>query len=339
LAFAAELNMGKLPSNLPFLFTRHGIQLFPGSWNEIVASCSCPDWTTPCKHLAAVFYVLAQEIDIDPFILFSLRGLSKEDLMEAAGFAGGMEKEDGFVPLTDITVQPPDEAAGFSLAGLDKKTAGAIFSLLTDKPLFNGGFKKLLLKACKNMAAAADMLELVENTAFEEMAGIRILYYGKGQPLFSAEAFVWPEQTSSFDAAGKAAMARIPLMEAGQCRMRQLRGQKTGLPSLLKRFLEMPLLLEGSPEVKFLSTAASVALALARASEFVPQVIQQSTGQFHISYRPLSRDAGVAAVIDMLAKLMPPALIFNRKLKAVMPGRQGAEDFCNRLRRRYRRDF
>jgi uncharacterized Zn finger protein/superfamily II DNA or RNA helicase len=328
-AFAAELTMGKLPPDLPFLFTHHGIQLFPGSWHEIEASCSCPDWANPCKHLAAVFYVLAQEIDIDPFILFSLRGLSKEELMEAAGFAGGTEKEDRFVPLPEVTAQPPYEDAGFSLAGLDKKAAGAIFSLLADKPLFNSGFKKLLLKAYKNVAAAADTLELVENTAFEGTAGIRILYYGKGQPLFSAEAFVWPEQISSFDTAGKAAMARIPLMEAGQCRMRQLRGQKAGLPSLLKRFLEMPLLLEGSPEVKFLSAAASVALALARASAFVPQVVQLSTGQFHISYRPLSRDAGVAAAIDMLAKLMPPALIFNRKLKAVMPGRQGAEEILS----------
>jgi hypothetical protein len=72
---------------LPSVFASQGIELFPGSWDEVDADCSCPDWVNPYKHLAAVFYVLAQEIDIDPFILFSLRGLTKEELMESACLA------------------------------------------------------------------------------------------------------------------------------------------------------------------------------------------------------------------------------------------------------------
>ena len=326
-AFAAELTMGKLPLDLPVVFERHDIQLFPGSWNEIAASCSCPDWANPCKHLAAVFYVLAQEIDIDPFLLFSLRGLAKEELMETAGFAGEVKREDRFIPLSDVTAQP-DEAAVFSLTGLDKKAGRAIFPLLADKPLFNAGFKKLLQKAYKNVAAATETLDIADNNALEKAAGIRILYHDEGQPL-NTEAFVWPEQVSPFEAADKAAMARVPLLEAGHCRMRQLRGIKTGLPTLFKHFLEKPLLLEGPPEIKFLSAAATVALALARASAIIPEVVQQKTGQFYVSYRPLSRDADVLAAIDMLAKLMPPALIFNRKQKAVMPGRQGAEEIVS----------
>lgn len=324
-AFAAELSTGKLPLDLPVVFERHGIQLFPGSWHEIEAVCSCPDWANPCKHLAAVFYVLAQEIDIDPFMLFSLRGLAKEELMETAGFAGEVKREDRFVPLTEVTVKP-SEPTEFSFAGLDKK-AGAIFPLLADKPLFNAAFKRLLLKAYKNVAAAAETLDVAENNAFEKAAGIHIFYPNEGQPL-NTEAFVWPEQTSPFGA-DKSATVRVPLIEAGRCRMRQFRGSKIDLPTLLKLFLEMPLLLKGSPEITFLSSAATVALALARTSAFIPEVVQQKTGQFHISYRPLSRDAAVAAAIEMLAKLMPPTLIFHRKQKAVMPGRQGAEEIVS----------
>nr|WP_244222920.1 SWIM zinc finger family protein [Cupriavidus lacunae] len=42
--------------------------------------CSCPDWAVPCKHLAAVIYLLSREIDGNPFLVFSLRGV---DLAQA----------------------------------------------------------------------------------------------------------------------------------------------------------------------------------------------------------------------------------------------------------------
>jgi uncharacterized Zn finger protein len=45
--------------------------------------CSCPDWSNPCKHIAAVYYLLAEQFDRDPFLIFKLRGKSKEDIVEA----------------------------------------------------------------------------------------------------------------------------------------------------------------------------------------------------------------------------------------------------------------
>ena len=51
------------------------IGVFPASWKDLQMHCSCPDWAVPCKHLAAVIYLLSQEIDGDPFLVFSLRGL------------------------------------------------------------------------------------------------------------------------------------------------------------------------------------------------------------------------------------------------------------------------
>ena len=41
--------------------------------------CSCPDWAVPCKHLAAVIYVISREIDANPFLVLKLHGL---DLLE-----------------------------------------------------------------------------------------------------------------------------------------------------------------------------------------------------------------------------------------------------------------
>ena len=48
-----------------------------------MTDCSCPDWSNPCKHIAAVYYLLAEQFDCDPFLIFKLRGRTKEQIIEA----------------------------------------------------------------------------------------------------------------------------------------------------------------------------------------------------------------------------------------------------------------
>jgi uncharacterized Zn finger protein len=50
-------------------------------------SCSCPDWSNPCKHIAAVYFLIGEEFDRDPFLLFTLRGLERGDLFALLGSA------------------------------------------------------------------------------------------------------------------------------------------------------------------------------------------------------------------------------------------------------------
>jgi uncharacterized Zn finger protein len=45
-----------------------------------LTDCSCPDYANPCKHIAGVYYRLARQLDHDPFLLFELRGLSRQQL-------------------------------------------------------------------------------------------------------------------------------------------------------------------------------------------------------------------------------------------------------------------
>ncbi|MHB1435737.1 MAG: SWIM zinc finger family protein [Thermoplasmata archaeon] len=56
--------------------------LFPESDSDFQSDCNCPDWANPCKHIAAVHYVIGEALDRDPFLLFLLRGRPREDLME-----------------------------------------------------------------------------------------------------------------------------------------------------------------------------------------------------------------------------------------------------------------
>ena len=61
-------------------FSGRGVSLLPGGKGDFTTSCSCPDWGDPCKHVAGLCYLLASELDRDPFLLFELRGLSREQL-------------------------------------------------------------------------------------------------------------------------------------------------------------------------------------------------------------------------------------------------------------------
>ena len=50
---------------------------------EIKLTCSCPDWATMCKHVAAVLYGVGARLDTKPELLFLLRGVDHEELISA----------------------------------------------------------------------------------------------------------------------------------------------------------------------------------------------------------------------------------------------------------------
>ncbi|MDB4943597.1 MAG: hypothetical protein JWP97_3131 [Labilithrix sp.] len=79
--FAAELLAGVMPKDVDDAFEAAGASLFPGRGGELGTTCSCPDWANPCKHVAATHYVLGDAFDRDPFLLFELRGQTREAVL------------------------------------------------------------------------------------------------------------------------------------------------------------------------------------------------------------------------------------------------------------------
>ncbi len=136
----------QLPPHVLTLLEERKVPLFPSRWRDIQASCSCPDIAMPCKHIAAVIYLIANEIDKNPFLVFTLRGL---DLAEALQERSGVRPE-------SLTTLPAVEAAwtaspvvtGFepppsdAFAGIDLARVPAIESrilaILSPEPLFHG---------------------------------------------------------------------------------------------------------------------------------------------------------------------------------------------------------
>jgi uncharacterized Zn finger protein len=81
--FSAKLLAGEMPQNIEEVFTANGLSLFPFAKFDIRSKCSCPDPANPCKHIGAVYYLLGDRFDEDPFVLFQLRGRTKDQILEA----------------------------------------------------------------------------------------------------------------------------------------------------------------------------------------------------------------------------------------------------------------
>ncbi|MBE0618507.1 MAG: SWIM zinc finger family protein, partial [Proteobacteria bacterium] len=104
--FAAKLLAGEMPQDIETAFAEARVSLFPERAGDLATDCSCPDWSNPCKHIAAVYYLLGEEFDRDPFLIFRLRGLERAELTALVGGAGGASPE-----------EPATESAGGAGSG------------------------------------------------------------------------------------------------------------------------------------------------------------------------------------------------------------------------------
>ena len=100
--FLSKLLNRELPPNLNRLCEIQGIYIFPDKWDDLKGYCSCPDHAIPCKHMAAVLYLIANEIDKNPFIVFQLHGFDLFNELEKAGYASNEETEISILSIEDL---------------------------------------------------------------------------------------------------------------------------------------------------------------------------------------------------------------------------------------------
>ena len=78
-SWLSKLMLNEIPGDIDDAFSSN--YLLPKSYDDVEASCSCPDWDNPCKHIAGVYYRIANILDSEPMLLFSLRGISPAQLI------------------------------------------------------------------------------------------------------------------------------------------------------------------------------------------------------------------------------------------------------------------
>jgi uncharacterized Zn finger protein len=101
--YAARMLAGELPHEVEAVFGAEGASLFPGPGSRLTTDCTCPDWANPCKHIAAVCYLVAEEFDRDPFAVLAWRGRDR------AAVLGRLRALRG--AATSAPTEPIDQAA------------------------------------------------------------------------------------------------------------------------------------------------------------------------------------------------------------------------------------
>ncbi len=132
---AARLLAGEMPEGIEETFEKTGAPLFPRKNQDLETRCSCPDWSNPCKHIAAVYYLMAEEFDRDPFLLLRLRGLERTDLPKLLGGAKappapvpvGKEASEGKRPRKERSAAAPPPSSPPPSAGVPLPASPAAF--------------------------------------------------------------------------------------------------------------------------------------------------------------------------------------------------------------------
>lgn len=104
--FAAQLLGNEMPEEIESVFEEAGLSLFPEKSRDLQTDCTCPDWSNPCKHIAAVFYLMTEAFDADPFLLFKLRGMEREAFLELLQKAGTGQDQSAEEPGPELEPEP-----------------------------------------------------------------------------------------------------------------------------------------------------------------------------------------------------------------------------------------
>ncbi|MEM1319555.1 MAG: DEAD/DEAH box helicase [Bacteroidota bacterium] len=306
--YLSQLLNRNLPPDLNDYLNEQGIALFPTSWEDLQGECSCPDWAVPCKHMAAVLYLIANEIDKNPFLVFELHNFDLFDGLANTGFIGSDQKE---IPVTNVDdlIQPFDiEPKDFDWKEEVYQTLDFtrlpdcldnLMQLLSDKPVFypSGDFKPILHKVYQNTARNLRKAELkrelpekllAEHLAVEEVA------------MITDEAFNFL-----------------------YCTLRNNKGDDIlifqHLEDLMEWLKKIPpaALLQLSNHLRGLFLAYQYALKLAIHSAITPELLQIGIQHYRIRWIPLVINEDINQLNEKLKQLIPTDLVFVKVGKEI----------------------
>jgi uncharacterized Zn finger protein len=84
--FAAKLLAHEVPDNIQTVFDPLNLRLYPALASptdpDLKVSCTCGHTSAWCKHVVCAALLLAERMDKNPFLIFTLRGLPGDELLE-----------------------------------------------------------------------------------------------------------------------------------------------------------------------------------------------------------------------------------------------------------------
>ena len=290
----AKLLNRELPEGLAKFSDTKNIALFPKSWRDFPMDCSCPDSAVPCKHLAAVIYVIANEIDKNPFLVFQLHDF---DILEEVGKRYLVGKKSGirvneFKELFEdnpifTAIIKDDIFDTIDFSGIEPMSE-KLLKIIQENPVFSEkNFKNNLAKAYKLIVKGT--AQLTEN----ERDIINDFHLGSGLNMVISEIQKVQEfQFITTD--GEVIVDKKPDFN---------RLQTTLYFTDEKYFDSM------SDAFRVMKIAHQFCLKLLKNGAIIPQLLKSKVDEYFVRWLPAMNNADIKSIVLTLSQAIPPDLI------------------------------
>jgi len=279
-----------------------GLKVFPRQWTDFKMQCSCPDWAVPCKHLAAVIYMISREIDNNPFLVFEIHKVQLMDELNKRGIFISNTQRSEIPSLSSILkasskkIPPYDEERAYDRVDFSRlnNLAEALVLLLPDAPPFyaSGNFRdKFNIQFVRNAKEAKRLLS--------KKLSLEALF-----PVTDEAAEINHHTTLSFvidnNCQTKVSGENHYFKNAGEL-----------IPSLFN--LNPDRLPDYQPSVAAFHKILFASLHLIADGNVVPQIVQKENKEFIIRWLPAFIDAEVRLLTEKLIDILPPNLLLILK--------------------------
>ncbi len=318
-AYLSKLLNRQLPNELNEICRQKGIDIFPSRWDDLKGGCSCPDWAVPCKHMASVLYLVANEIDKNPFLVFQLHDFDLFKGLEGIGYSADGQAEVQTLSLSDLQQSFVFNEENFQWNEESYKTLDfsglpnckdQLLTLLSPRSVFypNGDFREILravyTKVNKELIKAAKK-ETEENPTplVDAVEDIEVLVDGDLDYL-----------SCNFRSAKGKSLLSLDTME-------ELTKWLEGVP--ISHFEQL------APRLRGLYLTYQFAKKLALNSACIPQLLRIGAKQFKVRWLPAVLNEEVRTVYENVKALTPAHIFYYKKGKEVLEAIQ--EDRFNSL--------
>jgi SNF2 family DNA or RNA helicase/uncharacterized Zn finger protein len=296
-----------LPPELKTLCDQKDIDLFPATWEDLEGSCSCPDWAVPCKHMAAVLYLIANEIDKNPFLVFQLHNFDLFQGLAEVGYTAEGQQEIAILSTTSLeqpfnTDYRPSEWDDEVYQQLDfsgiPNLKEDLLTILSENPVFypRGNFKELLKMAytavAKNTSTTLAEATDEDIVLMDRVEHIEILLGGAREFLTATMGDHQGETILVFDEQGALMdwLTQLPASVLPNC----------------------------SPALKSLVLLYQFAHKLVQQSAYVPQLLRiADSEEYQVRWLPALLNPVVQSLFSGVRSIVDQELLFYRKGKAI----------------------
>lgn len=298
------------------------INILPEKISDVEIFCSCHEKN--CKHIPFVFNQISMEIDKNPAVLFSLRGIDKTELIEIAGFVSEEEEIKAnspfnhFIPVEEVEAKdyPEYTEKHFEFPNVDLE---AMFSIIPENPSFadRGGYKTKLFEIYQTILEDIGCVVSNESPVPVRDSNFHLYFSEETLKVFITRSnhFLMYLKSKGSRAKYSTDIMSIPVehSESGKVRFEEFDGISIPIDMFFEYFLNLTAtdnIVTLSRTALFFRQTAQLALAIVKSGSFVSEIVKQNDSKYVLKYVPLVNTKELADNIEYHLSTIPREILF-----------------------------